>query len=138
MKAAVFLGERQVALKDVEDPTPGSGEVVVAIRASGMCGSDLKYYRGPSNETYASGNIIAGHEPAGVVHAVGPGVPAVMASVGDRVMVHHYVGCGACKQCRSGWTQMCINVPVTVLGMNGNGSHAPYPQGAGLDPRQAR
>ena len=126
MKAAVFLGERQVALKDVEDPSPGFGEVVVAIRASGMCGSDLKYYRGPSNDTFASGNIIAGHEPAGVVHAVGPGVPEIMASVGDRVMVHHYVGCGACAQCRSGWTQMCTNVTVTVLGMNGNGAHAPY------------
>ncbi len=126
MKAAVFLGDRQVALKDVEDPTPGVGEVVVAIRASGMCGSDLKYYRSPSNDTYASGNIIAGHEPAGVVHAVGPGVPEIMATVGDRVMVHHYIGCGACAQCRSGWTQMCINIPVTVLGMNGDGAHAPY------------
>ena len=126
MKAAVFLGERQVALKDVEDPTPGLGEVVIAVRASGMCGSDLKYYRGPSNTTYASGNITAGHEPAGVVHAVGSGVPEVMGSIGDRVMVHHYVGCGACAQCRSGWTQMCVNLPVTVLGMNGNGSHAAF------------
>ena len=126
MKAAVFLGDRQVALKDVEEPIPGFGEVVVAVRASGMCGSDLKYYRGPSNDTYASGNIIAGHEPAGVVHAIGPGVPELTASIGDRVMVHHYIGCGACAQCRSGWTQMCTRSPVTVLGMNGNGAHAPY------------
>jgi threonine dehydrogenase-like Zn-dependent dehydrogenase len=126
MKAAVFLGDRQVALTDMEDPTPGPGEVVVATRASGMCGSDLKYYRGPTNDTYASGKIVAGHEPAGVVHAVGPGVPETTAVVGDRVMVHHYIGCGACAQCRSGWTQMCTRMPVTVLGMNGNGSHAPY------------
>ncbi|WP_270889647.1 zinc-binding dehydrogenase [Pedococcus sp. 5OH_020] len=126
MRAAVFLGDSQVALAEVDDPTPGPGEVVVAIRASGMCGSDLKYYRSPPNDTYASGKLIAGHEPAGVVHAVGAGVPETTASVGDRVMVHHYIGCGACAPCRSGWTQMCSRQPVTVLGMNGNGAHAPY------------
>jgi threonine dehydrogenase-like Zn-dependent dehydrogenase len=126
MKAAVFLGESQVSLEDFDDPTPGFGEVVVAVRSSGMCGSDIKYYRGPSNDTYASGNVIAGHEPAGVVHAVGPGVPEIVAAPGDRVMVHHYIGCGTCSQCRSGWTQMCTKTPVTVLGNNGHGSHAPY------------
>ncbi|KQT93489.1 iditol 2-dehydrogenase [Marmoricola sp. Leaf446] len=126
MKAAVFLGDKQVALTDVEEPRPGPGEVVVQVCSSGMCGSDLKYYRGPGNDTYASGTITAGHEPAGVVHAVGPGVPDSAAVVGDRVMVHHYIGCGSCAQCRSGWTQMCTRQPVVVLGMNGNGSHAPY------------
>lgn len=126
MKAAVFVGDRQVELRDFEDPVPGVGEVVVAVRASGMCGSDLHYYRGPHNDTFASGNIVAGHEPAGVVQAVGPGVPDNVASVGDRVMVHHYIGCGACLQCRRGWTQMCTEAPIVVLGMNGNGAHAPY------------
>ena len=126
MKTAVFLGDRQIALKEFDDPTPGFGEVVVAVRSSGMCGSDIKYYRGPSNDTFASGNVIAGHEPAGVVHAVGPGVPEIVAAPGERVMVHHYIGCGTCAQCRGGWTQMCTKIPVTVLGNNGHGSHAPY------------
>ena len=88
----------------------------MAVRASGMSGSDLNYYRSPSNDTHASGNIIAGHEPAGVIHAGGPDVPDHVALVGDRVMVHHYIGCGARIQCRAGWTQMCTERPVTVLG----------------------
>lgn len=126
MRAAVFLGDSRLAVVEVDDPVPGPGEVVVAVRASGMCGSDLKYYRGPSNDTFASGRLISGHEPAGVVHAVGPGVPDAAPGIGERVMVHHYIGCGQCRQCRSGWTQMCTTRPVTVLGMNGNGSHAPF------------
>ncbi len=126
MKSAVFTGDQRVSLVDVDEPAPGPGEVVVRIRSSGMCGSDLKYYRGPANDTYASGRIVAGHEPAGLVHAVGPGVAPATAAVGDRVMVHHYIGCGSCRECRSGWTQMCSRQPVVVLGMNGNGSHAPY------------
>jgi len=45
MKGVVFLGERRVELRDFPDPVPGPGEVVLEIRASGMCGSDLKFYR---------------------------------------------------------------------------------------------
>ncbi len=126
MQSAVFVGDRRVELREFDDPQPGDGEVVVAVRASGMCGSDLRYYRGPHNETFSSGEVIAGHEPAGVIHAVGPGVPERLARVGDRVMVHHYIGCGVCASCRRGWTQMCTTAPCTVLGMDGHGSHAPY------------
>ena len=43
MRGVVFLGDRELALKDFPDPTPGSGEVVVAMKASGMCGSDVKH-----------------------------------------------------------------------------------------------
>ena len=49
--------------------------------------------------------MIAGHEPAGVIVAVGEGVSQTW--LGTRVMVHHYFGCGRCDQCRIGWTQMC-------------------------------
>ena len=126
MRAAVFLGDRKVDLREFPDPEPRVGEVVVAIRASGMCGSDLHYYRGPHNDTFASGNLIAGHEPAGVVDAIGPGVPHGAVEVGQRVMVHHYAGCGTCDACRSGWTQMCTTAPARVFGMNDHGAHAPH------------
>jgi threonine dehydrogenase-like Zn-dependent dehydrogenase len=126
VQAAVFLGDRKVALRDFPDPEPEAGGVVIAIKASGMCGSDLHYYRGPRNDTYASGNSIAGHEPAGVVHAVGPAVPESAAAVGQRVMVHHYAGCTTCNACRPGWTQMCTTAPARVFGMNDHGAHAPY------------
>jgi hypothetical protein len=75
---------------ELPDPTPGPGEVVLEMKASGMCGSDLHQYRRPKNLVTGT---IAGHEPCGVVVAVGPGVPDTEAEIGDRMMVHHYQGC---------------------------------------------
>jgi len=75
---------------------------VLAIKASGMCGSDLNHYRGKGNPA-----VIAGHEPCGVVAAVGDGVSADFAPIGARVMNHHYKVCGHCKHCRAGWSQLC-------------------------------
>jgi threonine dehydrogenase-like Zn-dependent dehydrogenase len=126
MKGAVFLGDRTVALRDFPEPKPGPGEVVVAIRASGLCGSDLHYYRDRPGSVQTSGRCIGGHEPAGVIHAVGPGVSPEVASVGDRVMVHHYVGCTRCDHCRSGWPQMCSTAPTRVFGTHENGAHARF------------
>ena len=122
MRAVVFLGERELDLEEFPDPTPGTGEVVLEIKASGMCGTDLHRYRGPKVDQH----LIAGHEPCGVVVAVGAGVPPSQASVGNRVMVHHYDGCGACKHCVEGWTQMCNDGSTVYGGKNGHGAHAPY------------
>jgi threonine dehydrogenase-like Zn-dependent dehydrogenase len=69
--------------------------------------------------------VIAGHEPCGVVAAVGPGVEPSLGRVGDRVMVHHYKGCGVCEHCRVGWSQLCA-AGITVYGVTGHGAHAPY------------
>src|SRR5499425_1606037 len=131
MRGVVFLGERQLELREFPDPTPGPGEVVVAMKASGMCGSDLHPYRAAGNAAQAlglggsGGPVIGGHEPCGVVDAVGPGVSASDAKVGQRVMVHHYWGCGQCKHCRVGWSQLCKK-GIVVYGMTGHGGHAPY------------
>jgi threonine dehydrogenase-like Zn-dependent dehydrogenase len=121
MKAIVFLGNRKLELMEVPDPTPGPDEVVIEIKASGMCGSDLHHYRGPKKDTLN----IAGHEPCGVIAAVGTGVPEALAKVGDRVMDHHYSGCGICKHCASGWSQMCLDGAI-VFGGAGDGAHAKY------------
>src|SRR5207248_401301 len=67
--------------------------------------------------------VIAGHEPCGVVHAVGAGVDPSL--VGQRVMNHHYKGCGRCKHCRGGWSQLCRG-GITVYGVTGHGGHAPF------------
>jgi threonine dehydrogenase-like Zn-dependent dehydrogenase len=132
MKGVVFLGDRKLALRDFSDPTPGPRDVVLEIKASGMCGSDLHTYRavykpGDTSSGFNRGSEppIAGHEPCGVVVAVGTGVAANDARIGARVMVHHYTGCGTCKHCRSGWAQMCLD-GATVFGANGNGAHAKY------------
>ena len=131
MRGVVFLGERKLEIRQFPDPTPGPGEVVLAIKASGMCGSDLKFYRASGNETAALGlggsgePVIAGHEPCGVIAAVGPGVSEIEGRVGQRVMNHHYKGCGQCKHCRVGWSQLCRQ-GITVFGATGDGAHATY------------
>src|ERR1700721_1768974 len=97
-----------------------------------MGGSDLHQYRPPKGQTQATGipmkdgSVIAGHEPCGVVVAVGSAVEARDARVGQRVMVHHYQGCTQCNHCRSGWQQLCQEVPVKVYGNNAHGGHAHY------------
>jgi 2-desacetyl-2-hydroxyethyl bacteriochlorophyllide A dehydrogenase len=134
MQAVVFLGDRELELMAFDDPTPGPGEVVLEMKASGMCGSDLKYYRAPRGGGgmaalglgALSGPVIAGHEPCGVVAAIGAGVPEAVARRGDRVMVHHYKGCGVCKHCLVGWAQLCARSGMVVYGANGHGGHAPY------------
>ena len=134
MRGVVFTGGRELEMMDFPDPTPGPDEVVVEMKASGMCGSDLHQYRRPktsggANATGLPANpnpVIAGHEPCGVVAAVGPGVSDKEAKVGARVMVHHYQGCTQCDHCRSGWQQLCQEVPVKVYGCNSHGGHAKY------------
>src|SRR4051794_1277150 len=91
-----------------------------------LCGSDLHVYRDAPGSPATSGRRVVGHEPAGVVHAVGPGVGPDIAAVGDRVMVHHYIGCTRCDHCRLGWPQMCTGAPFRAIGTQVNGGHAPF------------
>src|SRR5262245_56651705 len=81
MKGVVFLGDRKLELREFPDPTPGPRDVIIEIKASGLCGSDLHNYRAPANpDGVVTGGIkraagvIAGHEPCGVVAAVGTAV----------------------------------------------------------------
>src|ERR1700757_2960687 len=97
MRGVVFTGDRTLEIMTFPDPTPGPGEVVVEMKASGMCGSDLHQYRRSKSQPQGSTGVppnpnptIAGHEPCGVVVAVGAGVAGAEARIGDRMMVHHY------------------------------------------------
>jgi threonine dehydrogenase-like Zn-dependent dehydrogenase len=130
MRGVTFLGDRKLELAEFPDPSPGAREVVVEIKASGMCGSDLKFYRAAGGTAAlglgkVSGPVIAGHEPCGIVAAVGANVTECAARIGARVMVHHYSGCGACPHCLSGWSQMCSEGSI-VYGVTGHGAHARY------------
>src|SRR6201994_1297083 len=132
MRGVVFHGERELELMQFPDPAPDPHEAVIEMKASGMCGSDLHQYRRPKGGAQASGipmrdgPVSAGHEPCGVVVAVGSAVGEQEARVGQRVMVHHYQGCTQCNHCRSGWQQLCQEVPVKVYGNNAHGGHANY------------
>src|SRR5712671_2807800 len=132
MRGAVFLGNRKLEIRNFPDPAPGAGEVVIQMKASGMCGSDLKFYRsapGAAQAAMGLGNLsepfIGGHEPCGIVVARGAGVSEREAPTGQRVMDHHYAGCGTCAHCRVGWSQLC-RAGITVYGVTAHGGHADY------------
>lgn len=118
MRGVVFLGQRRLAIRDFADPTPGPGEAVVKIGASGICGSDLSPYRASREQQHVSG-----HEPCGTVSALGDGVTGWR--VGDRVIVHHYSGCGVCRYCRIGYDQLCLQGHQTY-GFGSNGGNADF------------
>lgn len=135
MKGLVFVGNRKLEIQDFPDPAPGDEDVVLEIKASGMCGTDLHLYRSPGGGPAAAkamgvatgeGAYIGGHEPCGVVVARGKSVNDRHARIGQRVMQHHYHGCGGCPDCMSGWTQLCRGPEKVVYGYNGHGGHARY------------
>ena len=94
MLAAVYRGVNDVRLEQVPVPQIGAGEILVRVHTCGICGTDLKKITTGSH----SAPRIFGHETAGVVAAVGPGVEKFR--VGDRVMVFHHIPCGDCYYCR--------------------------------------
>ncbi len=122
MIAAYLIGNREVEVRETPDPIPGPDDVILAMKASGLCGSDFRLYR---SQPSANSGIpkIAGHEPCGEVSEVGSNVKRL--AVGDRVMMHHYTGCGSCTQCRAGFTQMCLHHH-EVYGFTQNGGHADF------------
>jgi L-iditol 2-dehydrogenase len=101
-----------VRIEHVPDPAPAAGEVVCEILACGVCASDV-------TEWYVAAKLpaVLGHEPAGVVVAVGDGVENV--SVGDRVAIHHHAPCGECRRCRRGHETLCDRFRATRLDPGG-------------------
>jgi Zn-dependent alcohol dehydrogenase len=107
MKAAVFYSvDKPVAIEDVTIKAPGPGEVRVAIKAAGLCHSDLSVIDGTI--PYPT-PVVLGHEGAGVIDAVGAGVTAV--KEGDAVIVSTLSHCGRCPACEVGKPTQCRNAP---------------------------
>jgi len=106
MKGVLLPGDRRVLVEKFADPSPGVGDVVVRVKASAICRSDLSLYYGQAVVGgERAGKVITGHEPAGVVEAVGAGVAHLRP--GDRVAIHLAIGCGFCRYCRAGNYHMC-------------------------------
>jgi len=124
---AVYLpGNSTVELREVSRPSPGHGQVVLRVEASTICGSDIRaIYRehlGTGPEAYQ--DVVAGHEPCGVVEELGPG--CLVRSVGDRVVVYHISGCGQCDDCRKGFQISCSSPLRRAYGWQRDGGHEQY------------
>jgi threonine dehydrogenase-like Zn-dependent dehydrogenase len=115
-----------VVIEDVPRPIPGHGQVLVAVKASSICGSDIRaIYRehlGHGPEAYQG--VVAGHEPCGQIVEVGPGCRRFRP--GDRVILYHISGCGVCHDCREGYMISCTSPARAAYGWQRDGGHADY------------
>lgn len=109
MKAILARPSGGFGLCEVEPPAIGPGELLVEMRACGLCGTDLAKLAKPQNSAHVS----LGHELAGVVREVGPGV--IRFAPGDRVLAAHHVPCGECWACRHGNESMCPQFKATNI-----------------------
>jgi threonine dehydrogenase-like Zn-dependent dehydrogenase len=109
LQGVILPGRERVELRELDRPEPGHGQVLVKMKASGLCGSDLRaiYHEHTSSGAERYQNVIAGHEPSGRVEAVGPGVSGFEA--GDRVVVYHILGCGRRGECTNGFMMGCTS-----------------------------
>lgn len=124
MKGILLPGNKEVIVADLPKPEAKAGEALVRIKASAICRSDMSLYYGGDATVGgdAAKGFISGHEPAGIVEAVGEGVH--MFKPGDRVAVYLAIGCGVCEFCRQGTFQLCPTW--TCLGFTANGGNAEY------------
>ena len=104
MRAAVLQGPHKLSIEEVDIDRPKGPEVLVKIKATGVCHSDLHYYEG---NLPAPNPCILGHEAAGIVEAVGPDVTAF--KPGDHVIQLPMIYCGHCPRCISGYPTLCTN-----------------------------
>lgn len=106
MKAAVLTEYgKPLQILDRHEPVPGPGQVVVDVKACGVCGSDLFLQKGSFASTMP---IVPGHEASGTVSAVGPGVESV--HEGEPVALYYIDYCGSCRMCEAGRVNMCLSV----------------------------
>ena len=106
MLALRIVGERTVITRELPDPTPGPGEVIIRLRSAGICGSDLHPYRHPPAHVL-EGDVVPGHEPCGEIVALGPDVTGW--SIGEQVVVYFRRTCGQCHYCLTGHRNVCAN-----------------------------
>ena len=117
MQAVVYDAPRSFGVREVPTPEPGPGEVRVRIELAGVCGTDRHIHDG---DFFAVFPLTPGHEPVGIVDAVGEGVSDAV--VGRRVAVNGIDACGACIYCQRGEPLHCRNL--VALGVTGAGAFA--------------
>ena len=120
MKAAFYEARHEIAVHETAEPEPGPGEVLIRVRACGICGTDQHIYDGDFGGPLP---MIGGHELAGDVVAVGPDMLGDV-EVGQRVAVNPNLFCGSCFFCRRGQVNHCLRW--SAIGVTRHGGFADY------------
>lgn len=124
MKTVVCHGAKDIRIHEQETPSPGPGEVLLAVEAGGICGSDLHYYHhGGFGTIRLREPMILGHEVAGRITALGDGVEGL--AVGDLVAVNPSQPCGDCEYCHRAQYNHCLE-----MRFYGSAMRFPHVQGA--------
>lgn len=121
MRAAVYTGPGPLALREVTEPVPGAGEVLLRVKTCGICHTDVNIVKGKYFPRQAP-PLILGHELAGVVAALGPGVEGLRP--GERVLVYQCLTCGGCDRCLEGRQNLCRRIK--TLGLDIDGGYADF------------
>jgi len=125
MKVCVMTGARKMEWTEYDIPQPKAGELQIKLEYVGVCGSDLHFYDEGRLANWApDGPLILGHEPGGVVSAVGEGVEGF--EIGDRVAIEPGVPCGECESCRTGHYNLCPGVKFMAIPKEKDGVFADY------------
>lgn len=120
MLQATMVEPGRIVFQDVPKPEPGKGQVVIEVKACGVCGSDVHVWRG--EHPFTSYPIIQGHEFSGVVESVGEEVEGI--TPGMKVTVEPSIVCGRCYPCRHGRYNICYNLK--VMGFQTDGCHREF------------
>jgi L-iditol 2-dehydrogenase len=118
LQALLYEGPWQMPLREIALPTQEADEVIVRVRAAGVCGSDVHGFTGSTGRR--TPGIVMGHEFAGTIETLGSNVTGWQ--VGQRVIVQPLITCGACAFCRAGKPNVCANRQ--LIGMHRHGAYA--------------
>lgn len=111
-------GEGQIGIRDVPEPKPGPGDVLLQVEASGICGTDMQIAKwAPRMARRIIPPRVLGHEASGVVLEVGSDVTRV--KVGDRISLESHIFCGTCHQCRTARSHLCVNTRYPGIDIDG-------------------
>ena len=122
MRSAVFYGKHQIKVQQSPMPAVGPKDVLIQVKACGICGTDVHIYEGDQGAAAVTPPTILGHEFSGIVTAVGGAV--TNCAVGDRVCIDPNCYCGACTPCRNGVAHYCEHM--IGYGTTVNGGFAEY------------
>jgi L-iditol 2-dehydrogenase len=109
MKAAVCTQKERIEIQDISRPVPKEGEVLVQVKATGLCGSDVDGYTGDHPMIFWP--ITLGHEASGIIAETGPGVNQWQE--GDEVVIEPFFTCKKCTACREGLYNLCTDLKIT-------------------------